>query len=376
MPEPVRSTQRDSPRSAILVRPTICLVLHAYQPPNISDAEVDQTVRCIYQPVLALHAALAAPLTLNVQGCLLQRLQTIAPGFLELLRELARSKLVEFTTSAHYHPCLPLLPRDRRQRQIALNLQTLEEILDVRPSGFWPPELAWSPAIPEQLVAFDLRWTIVDGSAFVRAWSCADASVQEPAVLYHPAELMQPYALPSAHGLIAVPRQHEWSRQLFEDDALLHADKLYASLTAMRMHARGLICLATDAERLAPETLRLYEQLLRALTEFSDFRTTTAAIADYPPSQTIDLPVWSWRGALDEWVRGEGERSFLRELDDAYRRRANLISRLEDSKLAAAVDDSLMRAESSCWLFWRSPCRFLAEGFAQIGRANRIMDPM
>jgi alpha-amylase/alpha-mannosidase (GH57 family) len=376
MLEPARSMQLDPPRSAVLARPTICLVLHAYQPPNISDAEVEETVRCVYQPVLALHAALAAPLTLNVQGCLLQRIKTIAPGFLKLMRELARGELVEFTTSAHYHPCLPLLPRDRRQRQIAENLRAVEEILEVRPCGFWPPELAWSPAMSEQLIAYDLRWTIVDGSAFVRAWCCAADSVRDLAALYHPAELMQPYALRSAHRLIAVPRQHEWSRRLFEDDALVHAHKLYACLTAMRVHARGLICLATDAERLAPETLRLYERLLRALAEFSDLRTVTAAIADYPSNQTIDLPVWSWRGALDEWVRGEGERSFLRELDDACRRRENLISRLQDSKLAAEVDDSLMRAESSCWLFWRSPCRFLAEGFAQIGRANQIMDPM
>jgi alpha-amylase/alpha-mannosidase (GH57 family) len=330
----------------------------------------------VYQPVLTLHAVLAAPLTLNVQGCLLRRLKTIAPDFLKLLRELGRGKLVEFTTSAHYHPCLPLLTRARRQRQIAENLRTVEEILDVRPCGFWPPELAWSPAMSEQLVAFDLRWTIVDGSAFVRAWSCAVASVRELAALYHPAELMQPYVLRSAHGLIAIPRQHEWSRRLFEDDALVHADKFHASITAMRMHARGLIFLATDAERLAPETLRLYERLLRALTEFSDLRTATAAIADYPPNQTIDLPVWSWRGAVDEWVRGEGERTFLRELDDACRRREKLISRLQDPKLAARVDDSLMRAESSCWLFWRSPYRFLAEGFAQIGHANQIMDAM
>jgi alpha-amylase/alpha-mannosidase (GH57 family) len=376
MPEPVRSTERDSPRSAAPARPTICLVLHAYQPPNIADSEVEQTVRCVYQPLLTLHAASAAPLTLNVQGCLLRRLQAIAPNFLEWLRELARSKLLEFTTSAHYHPCLPLLPRDRRKRQIALNLQTVQEVLDVRPRGFWPPELAWSPAMLEQLVEFDVRWTIVDGSAFVRAWSFEETSARQPAALYLAAELMQPYAFVSAPGLIAVPRQHEWSRRLFEQDTLVHSDKLDASIEAMRMQARGLICLATDAERIAPDALRLYERLLRALSEFSDLSTTTMAVEKYPANETIDLPVWTWRGALDEWVRGEAERSFLREIDDAYRRRANLMWRPQDSNLAAAVDDSLMRAESSCWLFWRSPYRFLAEGFAQIERANRIMDPI
>ena len=375
MPELEHSTGSDLARPAPPARPTVCLVLHAYQPPNISDSEVEETVRCVYQPLMALHAATATPVTLNVQGCLLPRLQTIRPNFLELLRELARSRLVEFTTSAHYHPCLPLLPRNRRKQQIALNLETIEEILDVRPCGFWPPELAWSPAMSQQLIALDLRWTIVDGSAFVRAWSFEQPSAQGPTALYFSAELMQPYVFASAPDLIAVPRQHELSRALFEEDALMCSDKLDASIEAMRSQARGLICLATDADRIAPATLRLYERLLRALSEFSDLTTTTMAVEKYPANQTIDLPVWTWRGPLDEWVRGEGERTLLRELDEAYRRRASLMWGPKDSELAAAVDDSLMRAECSCWLFWRAPYRFLAEGFALIEHAHRIMDP-
>ncbi len=374
MPEPAPFTHPDPLRSAAPKRPTICLVLHMYQPPNIPDSEIEQTVRCVYQPLLRAHVASGTPLTLNIQGCLLQRLRTIAPNFLEQLREVGRSRLLEFTSSAHYHPCLPLLPRARRKRQIALNLRTVQEILDIQPSGFWPPELAWSPALPEQLVEFGVHWTIIDGSTFLRAWSVEQASVDEAAAIYSAAELMHPYALRSTPGLIAVPRQHEWSRKLFEGDTLLYSDKLDALLEAMRLQARGLICLATDAERIAPDALRLYEYSLRALSEFSELDTISMAIESHPSKQTIDLPVWTWRGALDQWVRGEGERSFMRELDDAYLRRTTLMWRLEVMNLAAAVDDSLMKAESSCWLFWRAPYRFLAEGFAHIERANQMMD--
>ena len=364
------------PRPAPAAGPTICLVLHAHQPPNVSDAEIEQTVRCVYQPVLAAHAALGAPLTLNVQGCLLQRLGSIAPAFVERLRDLMHGKLIEFTASAHYHPCLPLLPRERRKRQIALNLRTQQQVLQIHPSGFWPPELAWTPALAEQLDELGLRWTIADGSAFLRAWDLADAPLGEPRAVYLPAELTRPYLLASAPGVTVVPRQHEWSRQLFEDGALADTEKLSASIAAMRMQAHGLICLATDAERISPETLRTYERLVRELSEFSELVTTTTAVKKYPAEHSIDLPVWTWRGALDEWIRGEGERSFLRELDDAHRRRADLAVRSRDVVLAEAVDDSLMQAECSCWLFWRTPCRFLAEGFARIGRAHKIMDSM
>jgi hypothetical protein len=374
MPGPVPSTRREALRSTAASRPTTCLALHAYQPPNIPDAEIEQNVRSIYLPVLAVHAEHAAPLTLNVQGCLVQRLRTIAPHFLKQVRELAHSKLLELATSAHYHPCLPLLPRDRRKQQIASNLRVIQELLDVQPRGFWPPELAWSPALGEQLVDLDLRWTIVDGSAFVRAWSFERPMTGQPAALYFATELMRPYALGSAPGLIAVPRQHEWSRRLLEGDAFLRQEELEASLEMLRTEARGLVCLATDAERITAEALRGYGRFLHSLAAFSDLSTISTALDKHPHADTVDLPVWTWRGALDEWVRGEGERSFLRELDDACRRRAALAPTLRDPDLAAALDDSLMQAESSCWLFWRSPCRFLAEGFAQIQRANRMMD--
>src|SRR5262245_15234739 len=372
MPAPARSTERDSSQTVAAASATTCLVLHAHQPPNIPDAEIERLVRCIYQPLLAIHAACAAPLTLNVQGCLLRRLNGIAADFVEQLRELVRGGLVELTTSAHYHPCLPLLSRNSRKRQLALNMSTIEEILDVQPHGFWPPELAWSPALCEQLVEAGIRWTIVDGSACVHAWSVEEAPT--PSALYLDAELMRPYALACFGTLIAVPRQHDWSRLLLEEDASVRSHQLDAHVEALRSRARGLICLATDAERITSEGLRGYERLLRSLSEFSRLSTITPALERHPATQAIDMPIWTWLGPLDRWVRGEGERSFLRELDDAYRRRACLAGRLQDADLAA-VDDSLMRAECSCWLFWRAPYRFLAEGFAQIERANRIMDP-
>lgn len=44
----------------------VAIVLHAYQPPSIPDAEVEHVVRSNYVPVLALHRRLGVPLTLNM----------------------------------------------------------------------------------------------------------------------------------------------------------------------------------------------------------------------------------------------------------------------------------------------------------------------
>ena len=355
-------------------RPGVCIVLHAYQPASVSDAEVEQTVRTSYQPAVALHRVLQQPLTLNVQGCLLERLRCIAPAFLDQLRGSIELGLVEVTASAYGHPCLPLLPRERRRIQIDRNQQTVLDVLGVRPRGFWPPELAWTPALHEQLVERSIRWTIVDGSALVRSWSFE--SRKSLRGLYVAAELMRPYRMAGDAQLIAVPRQHEWSRRVFEGPALINGEERSMFIDEFRAQAQGLICLAADAERIALDAVASYEHLLRALADSCEFLTVSGAVMRFHATEPAWLPVWSWRGALDHWIRGEGERSFLRELDDARDRYAKKSASGKSTELAAEAGELLMKAESSCWLFWRTPCTFLNEGFALVGRVHDLMDQM
>ena len=360
-------------------RASVCLVLHAYQPPWLADFEIEDLVRTCYQPTLALHHELRLPLTLNIQGCLLERLQRLAPRFVDRIGELLALGLLEVTVSSYYHPCLPLLPRERRHSQIVRHFDVLRNILGVRPVGFWPPELAWTPALTEELTAIGVQWVIVDGSALVRGWSIESTREEPSAALsavYLPSELMRAYRFATAGDLVALPRQHLWSQRLFEQEALGDVAGVAAFMRIFGEQARGIVCLAADAERLAGDSMRGYELILRRLAALADVVTPTVAIERRPPTESIALPIWTWRGALEEWVRGEGERSFLRELDDARRRLATLSMLSHDEALGARADDLLMRAESSCCLFWRVPCAFLAEGFEHIGHAQSMMDRM
>jgi alpha-amylase/alpha-mannosidase (GH57 family) len=354
----------------------VALILHAYQPPTIGDPEIGHVVRGVYQPLVALHRRLGAPLTLNIQGCLLDRLPALAPAFLSQLRSMIDAGLLDITTSGHYHPLLPLLPRPSRQRQIARNTETITRLLHVTPSGFWPPELAWSPVLAEELAARRIGWTVVDGASLLGAWANDGDRAGSRDPLYLSEELERPYRLAGAAGIVAFPRHHRLSDLLFEGATLLDAARVEAFLLELGGRRRGLVCLAADAERVGGSALRGYEVLLRGLLQPGRLTTPRAMADGAAIEEEVSLPIATWRGDLAQWVRGEGERSFLGELDDARRRFAALTISARETPLATEAGDHLMRAESSCWLYWRVPAWFLEQGFALVTEAHRLMDRM
>ena len=90
---------------------------------------------------------------------------------------------IEMTTSAYYHSILPILIDlkgstkstlttkglplswnmiDDAKAQIKQALDRVEEIMGIRPKGFWPPELCLGPKTLEILAKEGIEWTISD----------------------------------------------------------------------------------------------------------------------------------------------------------------------------------------------------------------------
>lgn len=90
---------------------------------------------------------------------------------------------IELTTSAYYHSILPILidlkastkntftteglpptlgMLDDARKQIRMALDKVEEIMGVRPKGFWPPELCLGPKTLNLLAKEGIEWTISD----------------------------------------------------------------------------------------------------------------------------------------------------------------------------------------------------------------------
>ncbi|MDO8430764.1 MAG: hypothetical protein Q7S72_02140 [Candidatus Taylorbacteria bacterium] len=140
--------------------------LHMYQPaeqqPDILEAIVVQCYRPIIEGILKNKKL---RLTLNINGALLELFDKYGyKDILKNLRTLAEEKRIEFTGSAKYHALLPFLNEQETARQIELNTETLIKYLgnEVKPQGFFAPEMAYDEKILPIIEKLGFKWLILD----------------------------------------------------------------------------------------------------------------------------------------------------------------------------------------------------------------------
>jgi len=144
--------------------------LHLYQPANAEFYNIRKALDKSYWRLLRLmeeHPELR--MTFNVSGCLLERLEEAnEKKFLERLKFLVKKGRVELTGSAYYHGFLPLLPEREVVRQIKENEKILKKIFgkNFKPTGFFLPEMSYSPEVAKIVKRLGYDWIILDEVAF------------------------------------------------------------------------------------------------------------------------------------------------------------------------------------------------------------------
>lgn len=137
-------------------------LLHFYQPLNQQDDILDRIVNESYRPIV--NGMLANPdrkLNVNIAGSLTRLLVT--KGYMDVingLKELKQRNQIEFTSSAMYHPILPLLPKEEIIRQIELNdVENTQAFGDLyQPKGFFPPEMAVNDLVFDICASKNYTW--------------------------------------------------------------------------------------------------------------------------------------------------------------------------------------------------------------------------
>jgi alpha-amylase/alpha-mannosidase (GH57 family) len=144
--------------------------LHIYQPPTQTEDIVRKVTQESYRTLVrVLREAPEGKITLNISAVLTEQLARYGlDDVIRGLRELAERGQVEFTSSAMYHPILPLIPKDEVIRQIKLNNDVNQRYFGkvYKPTGFFPPEMCYSYEVAQTVAELGFRWIIVDEISF------------------------------------------------------------------------------------------------------------------------------------------------------------------------------------------------------------------
>lgn len=145
--------------------------LHIYQPPTQKEFWVKKIAEESYRKILrGMKANPHAKMTLNINAVLTELFERF--GCLDVIADiklLAERGQIELTASAKYHPFLPMMPKEEIIRQIELNTTTNLKYFGKKayhPTGFFPPEMAYSRQVGEIIAKQGYQWLILDELAY------------------------------------------------------------------------------------------------------------------------------------------------------------------------------------------------------------------
>jgi len=148
---------------------------HFYQPPWQTDYWVKRIAEECYLPVsewLAKNPDFKVGV--NINNSLVQHFQRLGLGkVIDNLGSAADSGAVEFTGSSAYHALLSSLlshegGREEVRRQIELNERGNQKAFGSswKPKGFFPPELAFSEELAEEILNAGYLYSLADSASF------------------------------------------------------------------------------------------------------------------------------------------------------------------------------------------------------------------
>ena len=148
----------------------LVMLIHAHQPVGNFESVLEVSYTQCYLPyVELLEKHPAVRVGLHFSGCLLEWLDRVHPEYVARLRTMVERNQVEIVGGGFYEPVLISIPREDRQRQLALLADYVQEKLGKRPRGAWLTERVWEPGLPSSLAPAGVEYTLIDDNQFMSA---------------------------------------------------------------------------------------------------------------------------------------------------------------------------------------------------------------
>lgn len=126
-------------------------------------SEAENIISKSYQPMIdAIQSANLGPILMNITGHTVEYLQKHNHELLDQIKLLLDENKIELVGSGYSHPILPLLPKRRRLGQLRSHKDQLESLFDINLKGIWPPELAVSQLVLDDVHEVGYEWSVTD----------------------------------------------------------------------------------------------------------------------------------------------------------------------------------------------------------------------
>ena len=275
------------------IKPEIAIVCHAYQPPNQTPGVLDRIINNCYIPVTKmLEENPEIKLTLNFNASLSEMLEAGYTSVIEKFANLARNGQVEFLESGAYHPILPLLSEKESRYQITLNHQMNLRIFGSvwHPVGFWPPELAVSPILLNQLESLGYQYTIIPEIA-------VSSNENHPSPLFEKIPVHH-----SAPNLALIYRNRELSNNIsFKNYPSVDNFIEHVNLLKAKQPQQSVLVVATDLETFGEHHLG-YDKFLKKILQRSVIHTVKDILA-FPREKIEVFQESSWSTSEEDLYR-------------------------------------------------------------------------
>ncbi len=321
-------------------------MLHIHQPPDRFDELLHLVVRESHRPLLEALEQSSARVTVNLNWCLTEKwLDRGLDDCVARLDALMWDGRVELTSSAAYHPILPLLPPEEIRRQIAYNNQRHQEVFpNWQPRGFFPPELAFGHELVSALTDHGLEWCLAEDVPY----TCLHDT--------------PPYDfVPVCGGLPVVLRSSLWSRALEGfaregRDGKALADNLVEEIGEWFDGRDGYLLLALEADAFGHHRSGSIERclvpFLARLQALSDRIQTVplSTVVETFEHQESEIPPGSWSTTVEDFWAGE----FFPLWQSRYNKAHQLLWELTDLAVSsvARLQEKLDRSLNSGTFWW------------------------
>jgi Mg2+ and Co2+ transporter CorA len=229
-------------------------------------------------------------INLNINGGLTELL--VKKGYsdiIKLIYELAKSKRLEFTESAKYHPLLPLLTKEEIERQIIENRKTNKKYFDpfYQPKCFFPPELAFHPKIGEIVAKLGYSMMILDEIAYPGK----------------PSDLKESVFKLKGRNQILVFRERRISNCLMS--ALIKNEKEFHQILGEDLKKKIYLLTGIDGETFGHHRPGLEKSLFKIVSSKTPKQIFLSEIPKYFKVRGEVLPrICTWASSLDEIEKG------------------------------------------------------------------------